>query len=154
MVVFLSLCSLKWVFCQQQRQVNDSCFWISLPPKSHPQQLPRGREGAGSVCLMAGKLLVTGQLTAAKQSWKMLSPHCLSFSAALLSSPFSLHSAVFMKIETVLIFACFSYKNSWSWIMESKFVKDKRTVRQRAGTEKISAKMLLNVFDKTASNSK
>lgn len=38
--------------------------------------------------------------------------------------------------------------------MESKFVKDKRTVRQRAGTEKISAKMLLNVFDKTASNSK
>lgn len=31
--------------------------------------------------------------------------------------------------------------------MESKFVKDKRTVRQIAGAEKISATMLLSVFD-------
>lgn len=37
--------------------------------------------------------------------------------------------------------------------MESKFVKDKRTVRQIAGTEKISARMLSNVFDENVSNS-
>lgn len=37
--------------------------------------------------------------------------------------------------------------------MESKLMKDKRTDRQIPGTEKISAKMLLNVFDESVSNS-
>lgn len=49
--------------------------------------------------MTTGRPVVAGQPVAAKQSLELLNPHCLSFTAGLTWSSFSLQPTVFTEIE-------------------------------------------------------
>lgn len=154
------------VFCQQQNQWNTLAFgFMSLTPKSHlsiywlpPPAAPHG----------TGKHLAAAPLDLLHDDWKahgdqrtgccwteltktessLPFPHCWATLVQLFSPAYSFHE----NWAKVLIFVHSSFKNSWSWIMESKLLKVTRTVRHTAGTERISAKILPNLFDGNISN--